>query len=342
MNILYWNEAKEQGSMTGIKRCEDELYENVRKIGVEGKVERIQRTDSKIFGNVIASWLLRYKCRDADIVHATSPTVAPAIYFRKPQKLVITVYDLIPMFYPSSIADISHRLQWLFLPGAIKKADKIIAISEFVKRKELMDTMGIEEEKIEVVYIGVDHQKYYPKDKEKAKEKFNLNPDEKHILVVASNDEYKRIDIAKAVFQNIRKQREDVKLLKAGYAEGLEGEGIINTNWIPEDKMPLLYNAADVFLHPAEYETFGLPIVEAMACGVPTILANVGSNPEVVESYGNMIDLDSDAYIVQFSNKILENIDKGIDTKAIEQSKKFTWEKTAKETIEVYKEVVQS
>ena len=240
MNILYWNEANESGSMTGIKRCEDELYENVRKIGIEGKVERIQRTDSKIFGNVIASWFLRYKCRDADIVHATSPTVAPAIYFRKPKKFVITVYDLIPMFYPSSIADISHRLQWLFLPRAIKKANKIIAISEFVKRRELMEIEGIEEEKIEVVYIGVDHKKYRIMDKKKSKEYFNLNPDEKHILVVASNDEYKRLDIAKEVFQNIRKQREDVKLLKAGYAQALEGEGIINTGWISEDDMPLL------------------------------------------------------------------------------------------------------
>ena len=77
-----------------------------------------------------------------------------------------------------------------------------------------------------------------------------------------------------------------------------------------------------------------------MACGVPTVLADVGSNPEVVGSYGNMVDLDSDDYIEQFSNKILENIDKGIDNKAIEQSKKFTWEKTAKKTIDVYEEVV--
>jgi len=130
-----------------------------------------------------------------------------------------------------------------------------------------------------------------------------------------------------------------VKLLKAGYAQGLEGKGIINIDWIPDEKVPMLYNAADVLLHPSEYETFGFPIVEAMACGVPVVLANAGSNPEIVGSCGDMVDLSSEDYVERFLESILKSIDKGVDYKAVEQSKKFTWEKTAEETIKVYEEV---
>ena len=337
MKVLHWNESVEGGKMTGIRRYEDELFEGMRKKGVD--VERIQRRKSKLFGNVPISWLLRYRCRNADVVHATTQTGIPAIMFKKPKKFVATVHDLIPLVYPSSIEDISKRIQWLLIPKYVNKVDRIIAISKFVK-EELIRLLGGKEEKIEVVYEGVDHKMFRPMDKEECKLAFGLNPDEKHILVVSMNEVQRRMDIVKEVFRKIKEIREDVKLLKAGYAQGLEGEGIINTGWIPDEKLPMLYNAADVLLHPSEYETFGFPIVEAMACGIPVVLANAGSNPEIVGSCGEMIDLHSEDYVERFVECILKSIEKGVDYKAVEQSKKFTWEKTVEETIRVYEEVL--
>ena len=216
--------------------------------------------------------------------------------------------------------------------------DVRIAISEFTK-KETVRLAGVDESVIDVVHLAADRSKYYPLDRKECKRRFGFDTKEKHILVVASNLEIKRMDLTQKVFDGVRKQRNDVKLIKAGYAETLSGDDIINTSWVPEDEMPLLYNSADVFLHTSEYEGFGLPILEAMSCGVPVVVSNKASIPEVVGSYGNMVDLDANDVIEQFVDKILSCIDMGTDEKAIEQSKNFSWQKTAERTITVYEKL---
>jgi len=177
-------------------------------------------------------------------------------------------------------------------------------------------------------------------DKIECKRKFGLNPEEKHILVVSSNIEHKRMDLAKKIFNYIRSIREDVKMIKAGYGELLGGDGVISVGWVPEEQMPLLFNAADVYLHTSEYEGFGLPVLEAMACGVPVVANNKASIPEIVGDYGSFAGLD-ERNIIQTSEKILSLINNGIDREAVEQSKKFSWRETAEETIKVYEEVLQ-
>ena len=340
MKVIHWNVSKRIHPVFGAKRYEDELFENIKKLREDLEIERIQRVDSKIIGSVPLSWLLRYRCRDADIVHATYQTIAPVAYFRKPKRFIVTVHDLAPLLYPSVIKDISTRIQWVFTLRALKKADRIIAISEFTK-KEIARLCGVTQDKIAIVYLGVDHSKYHPMDKEVCKRKLDLSVEEKHILVVASNLKHKRMDLTKKVFDKIRQQRKDIKMIKGGYGESLEGQGIISPGWVPESQMPALFNAADVYLHTSEYEGFGLPILEAMACGVPVVVSNKASIPEVVGDLGDIVDLDSEDCVEQFVEKILENIDKGRDEKALERSKKFSWEKTAKETLKVYKEVMK-
>ena len=101
-------------------------------------------------------------------------------------------------------------------------------------------------------------------------------------------------------------------MLKAGHGEELKGEGVISVGWVPEEGMPLLFNAADVYLHTSEYEGFGLPVLEAMTCGVPVIANNKASIPEIVGSYGSFAGLDENN-IIQTSEKILSLMDNGID-----------------------------
>ena len=371
MKIIYWNISKASHPMYALRKYEDELFkqhflsketfmtrwdthdhENNKVFSYQRTcakkeynkkqdwdIGRIWRKEGKILGSTVLSWLF-YKCNNADIVHATSQTVAPAIYFKlkKPRKFIVTVHDLAPLVYPSEITDVSMRIQFMLTPKALKKADEIIAISNFTK-KEIVRLININEERISVVHQGVDHEKYKPIDKIKCKEKFGLNPEEKHILVVSSNVEHKRMDLAKKLFDHVRAIREDVKIIKAGYGEALKGEGIISVGWVPEEEMPLLFNAADVYLHTSEYEGFGLPVLEAMACGVPVVANNKASIPEIVGDYSSFTGLDENN-IIQTSEKILSLMDRGIDREAIEQSKKFSWTKTGEETIKVYEDVL--
>lgn len=227
MKIVHWNISKESHPMYAMKKYEDELYENIISLRDDLLIERIQRSENRMLGNTFFSWFFRYKCKDADIVHATFQTVAPAVYFKKPKKFIVTVHDLAPLVYPSEINDISMRIQWALTPEALRKIDRIIAISEFTK-KELIKLVGINEDKITVVHPGVDHEKYKPTNKIKCKEKFGLNPEEKHILVVSSNLEHKRMGLAKKIFNYIKSIREDVKMIKAGYGEVLKGGGVIS------------------------------------------------------------------------------------------------------------------
>lgn len=339
MKIIHWNASKASHPLFGAKRYEDELFKNIKTLSEDIEIERIQRLDNSIIGSTFVSWFLKYRCKDADIVHATFQTLAPVLYCRRPKKFIVTVLDLTPVIYSTALRkDISTRIQWMFTPKALKRVDRIIAISEFTK-KETVRLAGVDESVIDVVHLAADRSRYYPMDKRECKQRFGLNTKEKHILVVASNLESKRMDLTQKVFNEVRKQRKDVKLIKAGYAETLSGDDIINTGWIPESEMPLLYNSADVFLHTSEYEGFGLPILEAMSCGVPVVVSNRASIPEVVGTYGNMVDLDADDVIEQFANKILSCIDMGTDEEAIEQSKNFSWRRTAEETLKIYEKV---
>lgn len=339
MKIIHWNASKRSHPLFGAKRYEDELFKNIKALSEDIEIERIQRLDNTIVGNTFISWFLKYRCKDADIVHATFQTLAPVLYFRRPKKFIVTVLDLTPVIYSTALRkDISTRIQWMFTPKALKRVDRIIAISEFTK-KETVRLAGVDESVIDVVHLAADCSKYYPLDRKECKRRFGFDIKEKHILVVASNLESKRMDLTQRVFDEVRKQRKDVKLIKAGYAEVLSGDDIVNTGWVPESEMPILYNSADVFLHTSEYEGFGLPILEAMSCGVPVVVSNKASIPEVVGSYGKMVDLDANDVIEQFVDKILSCIDMGTDEKAIEQSKNFSWQKTAQRTIKVYEKL---
>jgi glycosyltransferase involved in cell wall biosynthesis len=340
MKIIQWNVSKKNQPMSGIKRYEDELFGNIKRLYPDLNIERIWRNKNRYTGNVCASWFLRPKANSADIVHATFQTLAPAALFRKPRKLIVTVNDLVPLIYPSTKRNSSVRIQWFFTPNALKKVDHIIAISEFTK-KELIRILGINAEKITAIYDGVDHAAYHPLNKEDSKRKFGLNLAEKHILVVASNEAHKRMDLVAQVFSEIEKQRTDIKLIKIGYGQLLQGEGIINPGWVEEADMPFLFNAADVFLHTAEYEGFGLPVLEAMACGTPVVVSNRASIPEIVGDCGEMIDLGSETCVQLFTQAILNNIDRGHDLKAVERSKIFNWERTAHETVNVYQKVLE-
>ncbi len=339
MKVLYWNISKKNQPISGVKRYEEELFLKMRDIDPKSRIQRIQRLDNELLGNVPLSWLYRYPVGDADIVHATYQTLAPRAYLHRPKKFVLSVLDLTPMVYPVTQIDISTKFQWFITPNALKIPDKIIAISEFTK-KQLIRLCGIDASKIEVIYLGVDHSRYHPMDRIICRLKFGLHPDKKYILVVASNLPHKRMDITKKVFDRVKKDFPETSLLKVGYGDTLNGEGIINLGWVKEEDMPFLYNSADVFLHTSEYEGFGLPVLEAMACGVPVVVSSSASLPEIVGKSGDLIDLSHHSYIEKFSTTIIRILQEGQGISGQERGKVFTWERTVKETYNLYETLV--
>jgi len=329
LKVTHFNESKINSRMTGIKRYEDELYNHLSE---HINITRIMRGTSRYKDNMVASWLFRYKT-NTDLVHATSQTIAPVVYFRKFKRFIVTVHDVIPLFYPQTINDISKRIQWQLIPRALHKVDRIIAVSNYVKEHDLVEVIGIPEDKITVIYGGIDHDRFKPMDRDECKLCFNLDRNKKHILSIMSTfdikgfEPYKRQDVANKVINQVYRCRDDVAVTYLG------------EKYIPDHLLPLFYNCFDVLLYPSEYTTFEFPVLEAMACGVPVVCLNTGSNPEIVGNSGGLVDDIDD--IDQFVEATLKLLDKPKpDSKCVEQVRKFSWDKTAKQTLKLYEEML--
>jgi glycosyltransferase involved in cell wall biosynthesis len=231
------------------------------------------------------------------------------------------------------------------------KADKIITVSQNTK-DDLVEMFNYNPKKIKVIYNGVDNS-YKIIDNKKLiseiKDKYDTGKD--FLLYVGNIKPHKNIPVLLKALSNIDKQNKLVIVGKRDKAydeifdiidqNNLE-DRIIFTGFVPDKDLILLYNAATLFVYPSLYEGFGLPPLEAMACGTPVITSNVSSLPEVVGYAAITVDPYNINGLAEEINKVLGNevLQKAMIKKGIERAKEFTWEKTARETIRVYEEVL--
>lgn len=285
-----------------------------------------------------------------DLYHITNQNLS----FLNLKPKIITCLDIIHHVYPQ------NKIYFLFsrfLYSGLKNAEFIISISKSTK-KDLMEFYSIPEEKIKVIYLGINHNKFNTKkDLQDTYKKYSLSPKYRYIFHISSETPRKNVDILIKAFYRLRKNYglSKIKLLKAGNLQyqrdrrrtlnlverlNLQKEIIFLDN-VQEEYLANLYNIADLFVFPSIYEGFGLPPLEAMACGTPVITSNTSSLPEVVGDAGIMVNpyeidgLAKAMYEVLTNNGLREDMIK----KGLRRAKMFSWERTAKETLEVYQEV---
>lgn len=238
---------------------------------------------------------------------------------------VTTYHDLIPLKYPSwshpKIVEVHKRK----LKLVETEIDMIIAVSQQTK-KDLLEVSNIPEKKIVVIYEGT-NARMGVKSKEEIeifRKKYNLP--EQFVLVSGGIGERK----------NIKR----IKQAGSKYNLVITGETI---PWVTDIELPLLYNCATVLLYPSLYEGFGLPVLDAFACGTPVITSITSSLPEV----GGKAAIYVDPLNISEMKEKLDNIMKDEDLrkeyikKGFEQAKKFSWEKCADETAQVYQKLYQ-
>ncbi len=287
-----------------------------------------------------------------DIMHFTNFN-NPLFWFGK---FVVTIHDLTLMFFPggkkkSSLHKLGYRLALL---SACKKARKIIAVSRHTK-KDIIRFFNIPDDKIKVIYEGIE-DKYHPIEDRKFIEKIKIKYDIQtpYIMYIGAWKKHKNINNLIKAFDILkRKYKFPHKLVLMGkedfLAEELKKEinkldikkDIVFTGFVYEEDLPALYNAASLFVFPSLYEGFGLPPLEALACGVPVVASNVSSLPEILgksAEFFNPKDPEDMALKIRdvlFSKKRQEELVK----KGFRQASQFVWEKTAQETLQVYEEV---
>lgn len=264
---------------------------------------------------------------------------------------IITIYDISNYIHPEFF-NLKTKLYFnLLFPRSIKNSDCIITISNSSK-KDMVNYLKIEPDKIEVVYAGLDKSFHKINSEDmlkKIKIKYNIFKDyilhvsfispRKNLLnlITAFNifkkntKEYIQLVIAGGKGWNSKKVFELVKSLK------LEKD-IIFTDHVPKEDLIILYSNAILFIYPSIYEGFGLPTLEAMSCGCPVITSKLSSLPEVCGDaalYINPYDVEDMAASI-LNLTIDDSLKKLLIIKGFKNIKKFDWVKTATETLKIY------
>ncbi len=311
-----------------------------------------QKNIQLIYGNKL---YLRYRIwkERIDIVHGTNFRLPG--YGRKGN--IITIHDLALVKYPSFGKKFGGRFSFWRTKKRALRADRIIAVSKSVL-EDIVQFIGAPEEKIKVIYNGVDPF-YFPDDNQevflKIRQKFGIKK-ERYLLFTGTIEPRKNVKTVLKAFSRNKKIRKDFNLVLAGgkgwknsdiqqfiIDEGLLEEVVI-TGYISREELRVLYSCASCFVFPSIYEGFGIPLLEAMACGVPVICSNSSSLPEVVGDAAITIDPhDIDGFSTGME-KIVEDegLRKNMILRGFERVKHFSWEETAKKTLQVYEEVYLS
>lgn len=269
---------------------------------------------------------------------------------------LITIYDLIPVKFPEFFG---HRQDSLIKGclNSITDNDFINCISESTKKDLLNYDSNISSDRVLVSHLAADEKKFYScQDLQlinDVHQKYNI-PETPYLLSVCTLEPRKNLAHVIRCFLKLIQEKDipDLNLVLVGtqgwqYDEIITEsnrdfilrERIIFTGFVPDEDLAPLYSDALAFLYLSIYEGFGLPPLEAMQCGTPVITSNTSSLPEVVEEAGIMISPDDVDGLCDAIYNLYTRVDlrKLLFQKSLEQSEKFTWEKTLQQTIEIYK-----
>jgi glycosyltransferase involved in cell wall biosynthesis len=265
-----------------------------------------------------------------------------------------TIYDAshvrFPQFHPPS------RLQWLEdnMSTSIDKANRIITISEFSKQ-EIIDIYGVNDEKISIVYPAVSEEfriNYSELEINRVKEKYQLP---QHYILSVGNIEPRKniIGLLNAYDQLSAQHKNNYPLVIIGAQGWLTSEiekriqqiqkqtEIIRLGYVSQLELPLIYQAASLFIYVSLYEGFGMPIAEAMVSGIPVITSNCSSMPAVAKGCAKLVDPCNIGEISDTITTLIEDksMQQNLVEKGLRVSKDYTWENSAKQLLEVFKEI---
>jgi glycosyltransferase involved in cell wall biosynthesis len=287
-----------------------------------------------------------------DLLHSTD--FIPPLY--APHKSVITVHDLAFLHYPHFLTKESAAYYGM-IDRAVVRANHIIVPSEHT-RQDLIAQMGVPADKVSVIYEAA-NPSFVPlpvaPTRREIAAKYGIP--ETYIFSVGTIEPRKNIIGLLQAFACLRDKyglSQGVGLVIAGskgwlYEETLEMVRTLKLTTstfflgrVPDDDLHKLYVGARAHIHPALYEGFGLPPLEAMACGTPTIVSNVSSLPEVVGDAALLVNPRGTEEIAVAMHRLLTDADlhAELSEKGLQRARTFRWEKAAQRTLEVYRQVV--
>lgn len=297
-------------------------------------------------------------CRElrADVAHVPywgSPLIPSA-------PTLVSILDLIPLLLPEYRGGPLVRLYTGLVKASAQNAALVLTISES-SRRDIVRYLGIPESRVRVTYLAVD-ARYNPKRDpvdEAALRQHHPDLPREYVLYLGGFDARKNIETLLQVYTWVQEAiGHEYPLVIAGrlpdahndffrdprvIAQALEVEDVVRyLGPVAEEDKPALYRGASAFLYPTRYEGFGLPALEALACGVPVVGSNASSVPEIVGGAGMLVDPDdarsmAGALIAVVTEYTLHQ---KLSDAAVEQAARFSWTKCARETLQAYQDVL--
>ncbi|MCX6562024.1 MAG: glycosyltransferase family 1 protein [Candidatus Aminicenantes bacterium] len=287
--------------------------------------------------------------RRMDLTHSPTPLILPTA-----GKKIVTVCDLFFMDFPGRADKEARRYFLKRTESSLRKADGIVTISEFT-RKALIERFGLGSDKIKVTYLGLNDIFKEPAGAgavEAARRKFDLP--EGFLLFVGASEPRKNLPRLIDALAVIHERYAKIPLVLAGRAgadqaalldrirsRGLEG-WVRRLGYLPDPDIRDLYHAASALVFPSYCEGFGLPLLEAMACGLPVAASGVSALPEIGGEVAVYFDPEN---VEDMAAKIIliladDRLRASLQAKGRERAKAFTWQKTARETLAFYREIL--
>lgn len=372
MIIDFINGAKTD-KMFGYKRVQDELHKRLPKSIKLNKIE-YQPSENIMFQSIKLFFTypikVFFKSRKDNVKHLTSPDVAYLLNIFKFKKAIVSCYDLISYHRIDDFGGLRKFFIKQNYKGVLK-ADHIMTISEYSKQ-DIIKTLKYPEENISIVYPCVDLYKYYPKRDKTILKKYGIydtksdahdihnekTSNEKILLYVGSEEPRQNVDKIIKALSILSKKYPHLKLVKVGKPQWPGGrenllkliahlnltDKVIFTDYVPEEDLPKYYNAADVFVYPCAYAGWGLPPMEALACGTPVVVSNTTSLPEAVGEGGICINPQDYVALAKNIDQLLKDstLRKEKINAGLRHVKKFSWDTESKKLEKVYKIVSDS
>lgn len=262
----------------------------------------------------------------------------------------VTIFDLSYLHYPElfNSDDLYQLTNWS--KYSIKNAKHIFAISNATK-DDITKNYEIDPKKITVTYMGYNQQLFKPQPKltiEKVQTKYKIKGE--YIIFVGTLQPRKNIERLIEAFSGLSSKTSDLSLVIIGKKGWMYDQiftkvkklnlesNVIFTDFIPEVDMPALISGAKLYVLPSLYEGFGIPVIEAQACGTPVVVSNTSSLPEIVGESGIKVNPNDTKSIKLGIEKVLNNLtlSSNLIKKGLKNAQRFSWQKCAKDTLEVF------
>jgi glycosyltransferase involved in cell wall biosynthesis len=297
--------------------------------------------------------------RAGSIVHFTRIMGCAQMLWRPLRPAIATVHDLGVLMCQEDKLLFDRLGRWtldLNLSG-LKRIDCLVADSHFTGRG-LIDVLGVPQDRVRVVHLGVDRDHFRPLAGASGllAQKYNVPPaaNTRNLLYVGNEQPRKNLGVLLEALARLKTRGVSWRLIKVGSAGGdrwrahflaqvrrlgVEDQ-VLFVGRVPEADLPAFYSAADLYVTSSLLEGFGLPVLEAMACGAPVVCSRAGSLPEIAEGVALLIDpRDPDALAAAIARVLSDGaLRQGMADRGVARARAFPWEESVAKLFQIYRE----